>query len=348
MAYQTTTQKSPTTFLDRQINTYGMPASGTTQQQAPQPASGTPFMPNGAPAPQQQTVQAQPAQQTAQPATNYGTVSGGVYRPPAQLPQQTYSAQQIQQFQQPQYQGMQDQQAQMVQQLMNNPYTLSPEVLSQMRGGMTDQAALLARQTQGQMASQMAARGISPNSNYAQGQNRAVLQGMNSDIMNNNRGLNIAAAQSNRGDLLNAIQAGGDFQNQALQRAIGGYQAGLAGTEAQRAENALAMNSQHQNWQTALQALGLGSSSALQNQGLNLQGQQINNQASQFDRNFGFQQQQFDWQRSVDDRNFGASQAQAGAANDRWADQMAFQYQQAQNDEWNNLLGYLMGGQQGY
>lgn len=345
-------QNSQSSFLDRQINTYGAPSQRRGGGQAAPPAAPQPantVMPNGQPVayqPPQQPQQppAQPRAQQFQQGTAGSVNQEGVYTA-GQAPQQTYQAQNIQQWQAPQQlQQLQNQQQGMVQQLLNNPYTMGEQQLAQMKGQTVDDAALLERQTMGQMRDALAARGLNVNSGYGLGQMRAIMGDTNANILNNNRALDLQASQQNRQDLLQALGVAGDFQNNAFGQSLQGYQAGLQGQGMQREENLAAQNA-------ALQALGLNTSmlgqqsssllNAIQNRN---QGQQIANQASQFGQSLGFDRDKFEYQKTLDDRQLGMQGASQSAANSRWEDEMAYKYQMAQQDEQWRILNFIMQG----
>ncbi len=342
------TPASPTSFLDRQINTYGTPRRRSQQPQqpaqgapgAPQPASGV-VMPNGVPsvAP---AVTAAPQQ--PQMSQNPGSVTAeGVYRP-GQYNGPTYQAQQISQFQAPQFGGMQQQAQGLVQQLLANPQSLSPQVLAQMKGQSADQAAILQRQSANQLKAGLAARGINANSGYGLGQQRALMADTNSNLLNSLRGLDITAAQTGRQDQLNALNAANQFQNLGFQQALGGYQAALQGMDANRNEQQLAIQSALQNWNTNQQAQQLASQSQLAANSNSNQAQSIQNQMRQFGENLGFQREQFDFGKQQQAEQMAAAERARGQQQANWEDQMAFQYQQANQSQWNSLLDYLMGG----
>lgn len=344
------------TFLNSQVATYGAPSRPRRQPTAANTQTtggGTPWMPNGTPSPQpQQAAPAPQPSQTMAPAVqqgtppNTGTVNAqGVYSP-GQAPSQQYTPQAVQQFQAPAGMQQTDHQLQgLLQQLMGTQ-TFSPQNVAQMKGQGADQAALLGRQAQGQLKDNLAARGISSRLGMGQAQNRQIMSDTGQQILNNNRNIDLAAAQQQRQDLLSSLQAGGDFQNSVMGRALSGYNANLSGLGANRDEATTSIQSALQQYQAGLQGQQLASQSALGAQGNALQGQQLAQQGSQFDRNFGLDTQKFDYQKTVDDRQFGAQAAAQGAANSQWADQMAFQYQKAQQDEFNGLLQYLMSGGQ--
>lgn len=408
-------QQPQETFLQRQHRLYGQqsansPVSSTgritaqqQQQQAPQQQGGG-IQQGQAPVytqqPQQyQQVQAQPFRQpstgqagpnqVAGPAGGWQTYQSQVRVPQAQQyapgPQNTYQAAQVQQFQQPQMQQMQADQQRMVQQLMANPYSMSAQGVEALKGQQSEQAMLMNKQQQGQLMSQLASRGIDPGSQgYAQAQQRQLGQDMNQNILAGNRQIDIDKMKQDRIDALGVVGAAGDFQNQALQRAIQGYSTGLQGTEAQRQEAMTQIGSEQdltkQNWQgqqqgfaDAMQQAGLQSQEGqlgfqsqqqaqqadiqrqLANMGLlrqdagnNTQNRQIDVQNQQFGQSLGFDREKFGYQKEQDAAQMAAAQAAQGAADDRWAEQQAYQYQKDQQDQQDQYLQWLMQGGGGY
>jgi hypothetical protein len=332
-------------FLQRQISTYGSPTRRTRTATAPL-ATATPVMPNGQPQPAAPaTTPQQPQQPAPAPApVNTGQVDAQGAYTPGQVPTQTYQQQAIPQFQAPQFQGIQNQQQSMVQQLMNNPYTLSPQVLSQMKGTNRDQAVLMEKQMLGDMRGSLGARGIDPNSAYGQSLARGVMGDTNSAILSGNRALDIQAAQTNRNDLLQAMEAGNTFQNSALQRAIGGYGATLSGAQAQGNEQQRYLDSLYQQFGAGMQGNQLAVQSRLGAEGNRLQGQGLANDMTKFGQTYDLQNRQFDWSKTMDERNFGLASGAQSAANSQWEDQMAFQYQKYNNDIEMQLFDYLMNG----
>lgn len=350
------TAASPTSFLDRQINTYGNPAPSARraqgQRRPQQPQAPTPLvMPNGQPQPAQAQAPQQPQQPQPQAQQfgqgNAGSVNAeGVYTA-GQAPTNTYQAQQVAQFQMPQNQQLQGQTNNLLQQLMQNPQSMNPQVVGQMKGQLTDQAASLERQTMGQLQDQLAARGLNVNSGYGLGQQRSVMADTNRSILDNFRNVDLQANQQNRQDLLQALGLGNQMQNDQLSRALQGYQGQLAGLGAQRDENLAAQNAAMQAFQANQGMLGQQSSSLLNAVQNRLQGQSLNNQASQFAQSLGFDREKFGYQKELDNRQFDAQAAAQSAAQSRWEDEQAMIAQNAQREWEMSMIQYLMGGGNG-
>jgi hypothetical protein len=235
----------------------------------------------------------------------------GVYTA-GQLPQQYYQQQVIPQFQAPQNQAMEAQQAQMIQQLLANPMTMGPQQIAQLQGQSRDQASLLQQQTAGQLAGNQARRGMGDSSRYAQSQQRQLKSDTNRGLLDQFRNIDIQALQQNRADQYGALGAADQFQGNQLQRAIGGYGAQLSGLGAQ--------GNEQQAFLTSLM-------NRFNNQE-DLLGKQANSQQNAIQQ--------------------ALARDQFGAQNSQWGDQMEFNYRQAQQNEQNNLLQNLLaqyGGQ---
>jgi hypothetical protein len=361
---------------------------------------------SGTTATQQQTTQQQPAQQqqpAPQPMQTYQGQQGAptnfvqgpaggyaVYTPQTQAPvagaynpgtQHTYQAAQVQQFQQPQQQQMDASAQALVQGMYANPYSMSQQTVDQMKQGQSEQALAMQKQMLAQLGSQAASRGIDPTKGWGQMQQRQVMQDTMGQILAGNRDIDIQKAQKDRQDLIQALQAGGDWQNSSLGRAVSAYNTQLGGQEAQRSQDLsqieteraaaqLGMDAQQRGFSDAMAAaqFGAGQEQAgfqslqqaqqadlnrqFQNAGLmrqdtgnELQAQQIRNQASQFGQTFGLDRERWDYQKQQDAAQAAAAAAAAASADDRWADQMAMQYQQQQMDQYNALLQAIMGGE---
>jgi len=306
-------------------------------------------------------------------------------------PLQQYQSQQVQQFQQPNFGNMDATTQGMVQNLLQNPYSMTPQMVEQLKGTQQDQAAQMMQERLGTLNQGAASRGMDPSSGYAQSRQAGEMARTQSDLLGAYRGIDMQKSQQDRQDLLQAMQAAGDWQNSAMGRAVSGYNTQLAGLGAQRAENQLGVESQNQaarygfdtqraQYQDQLAREGLLSQNAqnqyqsqlaaqqaqaqlgLQNEGLQQGGAQSLQQylaqkaaQDQFAQQFGWGQEtwgkEFGQRQSEFDRNLALQQAAqrasagaASAANARAEEQLAFQYWNAQQNQQNSLLGYLMGG----
>lgn len=285
MATTTTTDKyapkpvapEPTgeTFLQRQDRVYTQPTAptagspvtstgrlttgGSTWTQQPGTATSTP---QDRLAAQQQPVsqpQVQPGSvnattgvytpgQVQAPAGGWATYS---YQPQVGqanyqvTPFQQYQAQQVQQFQQPNFGNLDQAGLQMAQGLVQNPYSMTPQMVEQLKGTQQDQAAQMMRERLGALGAGAVSRGMDPNSGYAQSRQAAEMARTQGDLLGAYRGIDIEKAQRDRQDLIQAMQAAGDWQNSAMGRAISGYNAQLSGLGARRAEDLAGIESQN-------------------------------------------------------------------------------------------------------
>jgi len=273
MATTTTTtqqpQPAPETFLQRQDRVY---ASSPTP--APTTSPTTPVTSTGRiapPAAQQAGTTAAPApQQYQMPGVQQGTVNQttGVYTPgqvqapvggwatynyQPQIgqpnyqvtPLQQYQSQQVQQFQAPNQQVYDQLSGQHIQSLLQNPYSMTPQMVEQLKGTQQDQAAQMMQERLGTLNQGAASRGMDPSSGYAQSRQAGEMARTQSDLLGAYRGIDIQKTQQDRQDLINALQASGDWQNSAMGRAVSGYNTQLAGLGAQRAENLAGVESQN-------------------------------------------------------------------------------------------------------
>lgn len=191
---------------------------------APMP-SGTPVQPNGQLMPYQPTPAPAPA-----PTTGAQSIGGGVRGVPADLPGGQYQI--------PGQWGANDAQMQLLMSLFANPYSMSPEVVSQMKGMNRDSAVSMADQARAQMQQGIASRGLNLGGGQAQAGERRLNQAAIQNILSGNREIDIAKAQQDRQDVLGLLGmtndvlggqqgrqlAANDF---ALQRALGLGQLGL-------------------------------------------------------------------------------------------------------------------------
>ena len=313
----------------------------------------------------QAAVQQQQAQAAAPVNPQYGTQgqvnAQGVYTA-GQAPTQIYNPQRVQQFQAPDLSSVQQPHMQLIQQLLSNPQTMTPQVLDQLKGREQDAAALMEEQTRGQIAAHAARRGIGTDSNYVQGQMRNLSNATSRGLLDSYRDIDINAIGQNRADMMNALNMGDQFQNSALQRAISAYSPVLAAGQEQRAENTTGLDSLMNRYQLQEGMLGNQANSLQQaiqgnrqfelgkdqigiGQGqLALGGRELAQRGSEFDQNLGFQREQFNYQKGQNERAMQEASSARSDANSRWADQQAMAYQQQQEQEWAQLMALLMSG----
>ncbi len=281
------------------------------------------------------------AQPGGAPMSPYGQYparpEGSVYTPGqlnTDVQFQGYNPTQYQQYQGMDFSGVQGQQNNLLQQLLSNP-ALSPQVIEQIKARQRESAMAMGQQDQ-QMASQnAAARGTNLDSQYTNTQ-QDIQNNVRNNILGNYRDIDIAAAQSARGDQLAALQAAEQVMSGQLGRNTQQYAMGMAGQQAQAGENQYGFTSQFQaptfNRETALAQEGLNQAGAqsamgghqtdlgayfdylsnqtqnrqigvneqLGNAGIGLDQQRVNNQANQFG-----QTHQLNWAQLLNDMQMG-------------------------------------------
>lgn len=249
-----------------------------------------------------------------------------------------YQAGQLSAFQGPQTGTVGAQNTALMEQILANPESLSPEVVAQMKASGKTSAARQQEQLRQQAATTLAGRGFSGGGGMQAAADAAVDQNFLESLLDSNRDVDITAAQTNFQDRLRASQAGTDFQNAASNRAIG-----ESGAEVQRfganegfrqaeSQDDLQRDSfrqgQMQQDRTANLQEWLGRN------GVNIDTNKLNEQMRQFNQTFGFDVTRFLDDIRRDNRNFGEGQRQ----NDN---QLGFGYNQLQQQSQNSLLNFL-------
>lgn len=227
-----------------------------------------------------------------------GAVGGGVgttiYKPGA-LPKaglNVYQPGQIDQYQninQDQTQGMV---MQALQQALSGG-SLSPEVVAQMQGQLKDQALTMQQGQDQQVRQSFANRGMATGAGAMDALLAGNRQNTQSNLLNQYRDLNVAAAGQNRQDLLNALGAAESAMGGQVARGVQQFNTGLQGQLGQEGLNQSGIMSQNAavqfELQKALEAEGLKQAAA----GLGLQGNAQNLQNKQFYAGLGQQANQF-------------------------------------------------------
>ncbi len=337
------------------------------QQPAPAPPQESPYGPgwvpygNGgwAPPGSPAAVQAQQQQAAAAPPApvdprlgQRGSVDArGVYTA-GQAPTQTYQAQHVKDFRAPDLSSVQAPTQKLIEQLLANPQTMTPQVIDQLKGREQDAASLMERQIRDSIMGDAARRGLGVDSNYVQGQIRGLADSTNRGLLGSYRDIDINAIGQNRADMMNAIGTGNDYQNQALQRAISAFNPSLAVGQERRAEGTTELDSILQRFGAQEGLLGNQAQTIQAALGRDMQGgiaaADRQQRESEFGRQFGFNVDQFNYQKQQAEADRIAQQQAASAANDRWAESQAMSYINNQEDDWNNLLGMLLGGGGGF
>lgn len=152
---------------------------------------------------------------------------------PGQLPTTpipTYNPMQIQPF--TPNTGVNNAQNDLLMRVLESPESLSPLVVAQMKERQKEDALAYERAVGEQLAQSAASRGVLGGGAYGASQRRLAAD-TNKAILAGNRDIDIAAAQTNMADRLNAIAAANAVRSQG----VSDYNAALAGQTAQAAEN---------------------------------------------------------------------------------------------------------------
>jgi hypothetical protein len=225
--------------------------------------------------------------------------------------------------------------------ILQNPESLPPELIAQMKAGGKASASKQAQQLRAQADTALAGRGFSGTGGMSAAAGAAVDQNFLTELLNSNRDVDIRAATQNFQDRLNASSAGTNFQNAASQRAIGesgaevsrfganeGFrqaqsqdQLSRAGFQAGQMQND--RNSNMQEW--------------LARQGVNLDNSKFTEAKNQFKQTFGLDLAQFLESTRQYNQNFGEGSRQFNVG----AGLNTAQLQQRAND---SMLAWLQAG----
>lgn len=189
------------------------------------------------------------------PSFQFGAAPGaptGTTYTPGQLPgstQSAYSASQFSgstpeayketqfsQFSGPNQQQTDDSQTALINRILANPESMSPQMVAQLKGVQQDSATSMAKQLQDQLGENVASRGLSSGGGFANSNARRIGENSISQILGANRDIDIQKAQTDRSDQLNALGAASDVMSGQMNRASQGYQNTLAGQSAQAGE----------------------------------------------------------------------------------------------------------------
>jgi hypothetical protein len=226
--------------------------------------------------------------------------------PAAQLPE-SYQGSTFTQYQAPQHQAQNQQQLDLISRLLANPQTQSPQVIEQMKQKQMEEQLLMGQQYNQQAQDNLAARGFSVGGGQADAARRASQDSVMSAILGQNRDIEIGAANQNRTDELNALNAsegilqgqqvrGGEIYNNTLKGQ--GMQAedkrmvsqdainrslGQFGADMDTANFGLGVQQANRGDYWTGQQLGLQRELGVG--GLGIDQQRVNNQDSQFGQN---------------------------------------------------------------
>lgn len=288
--YPTAGRTSATQPVDRpapnapSAGQYSPPGGGTFENggfagpQGSQTPSGTPVSPNGLVTP------AQPAPQQAAPPPQYH--AGQL--PTDQLP--IYQAAQIGQFQNPLNQQVSNAHNDLMLQVLQNPQSLNPQVVSMMKEQQKEAALAMQQQQQQQLMQNAAGRGASNDGAVAAAMRR-IGTGTQGNILDQYRNIDIQAANQGLQDRLNALGMADQYQSGVMGRGVSGYGAQLQGQQAQAQQGYLqhqsAADAVNYNLQRALAQEGLYQAEAQSGQNAWGMGNNFNEGARQFNLNYG-------------------------------------------------------------
>lgn len=212
---------------------------------APAPAPPTPVTGNGKippPLPQQPAFSSgasaplQAAQVPQAPVARYTPTTFNTQNPQLGALPDAYGGTQMAQFAGPDQSALSAGQQALGQRILASPETLSPTVVGQLKEQQKEAELLAQQQILQALKQNAAARGVT---------NGATLGGREADVMGDslgriisgNRDIDIAAAQTNRQDQLQALSAIEGLLSGQLGRASTGFQNTLAGQSAQAADS---------------------------------------------------------------------------------------------------------------
>jgi hypothetical protein len=219
----------------------------------------------------------------------------------------------------------------LMERILANPESLSPDVINQMKASSRDTALSQANQLRGDANAALAGRGFSGGGGMQAAAQGAIDQNLLTELLNTNRNTDVGAATQNFQDRLNAVGAGSAFQNDATQRALGVFGANQGAQQAQS-------DDQLRRDQFRADQMNTDRGSNLQEylgkEGVSLDNRRLSEQQRQFNQTFGFDVTRFLDDIRRDNRNFGEGSRQFNVG----AGLNTAQLQQQAN---NSLLAWL-------
>jgi hypothetical protein len=219
----------------------------------------------------------------------------------------------------------------LMERILANPESLSPDVINQMKAASRDTALSQANQLRGEANANLAGRGFSGGGGMQASMNGAIDQNLLTELLNANRNTDVGAATQNFQDRLNAVGAGSAFQNDATQRELSIFGANQGAQQAQS-------DDQLRRDQFRADQMNTDRGSNLQEylgkEGVNLDNRRLTEQQRQFNQTFGFDVTRFLDDMRRDNRNFGEGSRQFNVG----AGLNTAQLQQQAN---NSLLAWL-------
>lgn len=214
------------------------------------------------------------------------------------LPQLSgYQPGQISQFTGPNQQAIQGSTEALIQQILNNPLSMSDQNVAGLKEQQKETILALQRQAMEQAAQSAASRGLAPGSGALAGLERRIGDQGRADLTGAYRDIDLAKMVQDQQDRMGAAQLGDQFLSSQLGRATQGYQATLAGQQARE-----------QTQQSAADDARMRAALGLEAQRTNLDEGFRGYQSQAAARQFGFDQE-----RAQSDENFRGFQSQQDA-----------------------------------
>lgn len=230
--YQPGTAPGSATYQPGQLPGEGLPAYDPFQYSNGQVNAPGAFQYNTAPAPTYNPFQ---YEQGTGPSYGQFNFSNG--------PLPTYQGQQVGQFVSPQSQAGASAQNQLMMSVLSSPESMSPDVVRSLQEGHKESVLSMHDQLNQQNAAGAASRGTYGGGNMAANMRRTNDAAVG-DITRGYRDINIAAAQTNAQDRLNALGMSDQIFSGQVNRGLGAYGANLQGTQFNAGQGHLGYQSQ--------------------------------------------------------------------------------------------------------
>lgn len=142
-----------------------------------------------------------------------------------------YQAGQISQFAGPNQQAIQGSTEALIQQILNNPLSMSDQNVAGLKEQQKAQILAMQRQGMEQAAQSAASRGLAPGSGALAGRERRIEDQGRADLTGAYRDIDLAKMVQDQQDRTGAAQLGDSYLSSQMGRATQGYQATLAGQQ---------------------------------------------------------------------------------------------------------------------
>lgn len=202
---------------------------------------------------------------------------------------------------------MYGQQTALMQRILSNPQTMGQQQQDMLMERQKESANSMMKQLQGQGQQQMMQRGFGANGQQAQAQNQQLQGQMAQQLLSGRRDIALQAAQQNRQDELNALNASLGLNQQEYAQDMGLSQQALGQMNQNRQSNMNEMLGKHgmdmdiKNWQTQKDQFG---------KTFGLDFLRYLQQGDQFNRSLGENQRQYNGNMGLNWSQFNAAQQQ--------------------------------------